>query len=308
MLEIVPASERDAEAVHAVTQQAYGSRPPLDPPSSALTETVDAVRADLAEHGGLLAIEDGAPIGSLRFRFDGRRVWLRRAGVIAALARRGVGTRLATHAHALLARRAIDELVVGVRFALADNRRFWESLSYAETGADDHSYILRRTPPYAGTIETADDMRAVGRRLGQLLRPGDLIVCVGELGAGKTTFAQGVGQGLGVTGAVTSPTFVLARAHDTAGGVPFVHADAYRLGAVADPLGELDALDLDATVAEAVTLVEWGEGLAERLAPNRVVVRMEVADGETRMVVVDGLGVRWAGVDLRSALSGVAAP
>jgi tRNA threonylcarbamoyladenosine biosynthesis protein TsaE len=90
--------------------------------------------------------------------------------------------------------------------------------------------------------------------------------------------------------------------------VPFVHADAYRLGAVADPLGELDGLDLDATVAESVTLVEWGEGLAERLAPNRVEVRIDAADGETRMVVVDGLGVRWAGADLRSALSGVVAP
>jgi tRNA threonylcarbamoyladenosine biosynthesis protein TsaE len=308
MTEFVPASERAAEVVHAITQQAYALRPPLDPPSSALRETVDDVRVDLAEHGGLIAFDNGLPIGSLRFRFDGAAAWLRRVGVVPGHMRRGVGTQLVTHAHALLAQRTLDELRVGVRFALADNRRFWESLTYAELGSDDHSYILSRHPPYAGTIAAPDDMDALGRRLATLLGPGDLIVCIGELGAGKTAFAKGVGAGLGVKDAVTSPTFVLARAHEATAGVTFVHADAYRLGAVADPLGELDTLDLDATVAESVTLVEWGEGLVERIAPDRVEVRISVVDDDTRHVVVDGLGVRWAGIDLRSALAGVPAP
>src|SRR3954471_6549397 len=130
MPEFVPASADDADAVYGVTRQAYAVRPPLDPPSGARTESLDDVRADLATHGGLLAVESGEPIGSLRFRFDGRTAWLRRVGVFPTPLRRGVGTQLVTHAHAALARRDVDELRVGVRLALADNRRFWESLSY----------------------------------------------------------------------------------------------------------------------------------------------------------------------------------
>ena len=87
-----------------------------------------------------------------------------------------------------------------------------------------------------------------------------------------------------------------------------MHADAYRLGAVSDPLGELDALDLDATLEESVTLIEWGAGLAERLASSRVEVRIEATDDDRRAVVVDGLGSRWTAVDLRSAFGGVRAP
>jgi tRNA threonylcarbamoyladenosine biosynthesis protein TsaE len=142
-------------------------------------------------------------------------------------------------------------------------------------------------------------MRELGARLASLLRPGDLVLCIGELGAGKTTLAQGVAAALGVSDPVTSPTFVLARVH-TGRETPFVHADAYRLGGVDDPLGELDALDLDATLEDAVTLIEWGGGLAERLAPARVEVRISVSAEEVRHVVVDALGVRWAGVDMRT--------
>jgi tRNA threonylcarbamoyladenosine biosynthesis protein TsaE len=302
------ATPEDASAVHDVTQRAYASRPPLDPPSGAVTESVDEVRRDLGEHGGLLGLVDGEVIASLRFRRDASAMWLRRVGVVPEHRRNGVGGQLVTHAHAHIAPSDVSELRVGVRFALADNRRFWESLSYTETGSDDHSFILSRRPPYFGVISTPEEMRALGQRLATLLRPGDLIVCVGDLGAGKTTFAQGVGAGLGVEGAVTSPTFVLARAQRSRTGVPFVHADAYRLGAVRDPLGELDALDLDATVDESVTLIEWGEGLAERLTPSRVEVRIAITPDDARTLVIDGLGARWAHEDLRSALVAAAAP
>ncbi|MFL6239921.1 MAG: tRNA (adenosine(37)-N6)-threonylcarbamoyltransferase complex ATPase subunit type 1 TsaE [Actinomycetes bacterium] len=308
MLTFRLATEDDAEVMHQVTQRAYAARPAVDPPSTALSETAVDVRADLAEHGGLIAYADGEAVASLRFRFDGRVAWLRRVGVVPEQARRGVGTHLVTYAHGVLARRPVEDLHVGVRFALADNRRFWETLSYADFGSDEHSYILSRTPPYLALVATGEEMRDLGRRLAALLAPGDVVVCIGELGAGKTTFAQGVGAGLGVETAITSPTFVLARAHRGPSRVPFVHADAYRLGGVADPLGELDALDLDASVDEAVTLVEWGAGLAERLAASRVEVRMDVADDETRSVVIDGLGPRWAGVNLRAALGAVTAP
>src|SRR5262245_23946715 len=100
-------------------------------------------------------------------------------------------------------------------------------------------------------LSTVDDTRAFGRRLAGLLRCGDLVVLTGPLGAGKTALAQGIGAGLGVSGAVTSPTFVIARVHG-GGRLPLVHADAYRIGGVA----EIDDLDLDASLDESVTLVE----------------------------------------------------
>ncbi|MDR0432743.1 MAG: tRNA (adenosine(37)-N6)-threonylcarbamoyltransferase complex ATPase subunit type 1 TsaE, partial [Bifidobacteriaceae bacterium] len=112
----------------------------------------------------------------------------------------------------------------------------------------------------------------LGRQIGRGARAGDLIVLSGELGAGKTTLAQGIGQGLGVRGPVTSPTFVIARVHPTVtDGPDMLHVDAYRLGSA----DELDALDLDTTMASAVTVVEWGEGMAEALSPTRIEVRLE---------------------------------
>jgi tRNA threonylcarbamoyladenosine biosynthesis protein TsaE len=151
----------------------------------------------------------------------------------------------------------------------------------------------------AGTVEA---MRALGARMARLLRPGDLVVLLGELGAGKTTLVQGIGAGLGVDGPVTSPTFVIDRVH-RGGRVPLVHADAYRLGGVA----EVDDLDLDATVEESVTLVEWGAGLVEGLAADRLEVRItrpDEAGDETRRLELTGVGPRWSGVDLAAAIAG----
>jgi tRNA threonylcarbamoyladenosine biosynthesis protein TsaE len=123
-------------------------------------------------------------------------------------------------------------------------------------------------------VDDAAAMRALGRRIGEAAVAGDLIVLSGPLGAGKTTLAQGIGDGLGVRGPITSPTFVLARVHP--GPVPMVHADAYRLGDDAD----LEALDLDADLDEAVTVVEWGEGRVEHLADSCLLVRIERAVGD----------------------------
>lgn len=122
--------------------------------------------------------------------------------------------------------------------------------------------------------EAAPDTREAGRRLGERLRAGDLVILSGELGAGKTTFTQGLAEGLNVRGPITSPTFVIARVHPPlAGGIPLVHVDAYRLGSLA----ELDDLDLDASVEDSVTVVEWGEGKAEVLSGQRFEVRIERA-------------------------------
>ncbi|WP_030175971.1 tRNA (adenosine(37)-N6)-threonylcarbamoyltransferase complex ATPase subunit type 1 TsaE [Spirillospora albida] len=147
------------------------------------------------------------------------------------------------------------------------------------------------------TVPTAADMHELGVRLGGLVRAGDLLVLTGDLGAGKTTLTQGIGAGLGVRGPVTSPTFVIARVHPPLGdGPPLVHVDAYRLGGFA----ELDDLDLDASVDESVTIVEWGEGLAEGLADDRLEVIISRGDGpgEDREVRIDGVGDRWSGLRL----------
>ncbi|HET7531336.1 MAG TPA: tRNA (adenosine(37)-N6)-threonylcarbamoyltransferase complex ATPase subunit type 1 TsaE [Mycobacteriales bacterium] len=145
-------------------------------------------------------------------------------------------------------------------------------------------------------VATAEDMRAFGARLAELLRPGDLVVLTGGLGAGKTTLVQGIGAGLGVVSPVVSPTFVIARVHRD-GRIPLVHVDAYRLGSV----DEVDDLDLDASLEESVTVVEWGAGLVDELSGDRLEVRLDRSSDpadETRRVSVTGVGARWDTADL----------
>lgn len=153
-------------------------------------------------------------------------------------------------------------------------------------------------------LATVSDTRALGVALGRLLAPGDLVVLTGGLGAGKTTLTQGVGEGLGVRGPVTSPTFVIARVHPSlVGGPALVHVDAYRLGGSL----ELDDLDLDASLEQSVTVVEWGHGLAESLADDRLEVVLDVdVDTEERAATVTGIGARWTGQpDVLAGLGGV---
>jgi tRNA threonylcarbamoyladenosine biosynthesis protein TsaE len=139
-------------------------------------------------------------------------------------------------------------------------------------------------------VATAGEMRELGKRLGAQLRAGDLLILSGPLGAGKTTLVQGIAEGLGVRGPITSPTFVIARVHPSlSGGPALVHADAYRLGGVA----ELDDLDLDADTDSVVTAVEWGAGLAEGLAEDRL--EIAIAGDDPREVTLTPVGDRWAG-------------
>jgi tRNA threonylcarbamoyladenosine biosynthesis protein TsaE len=180
--------------------------------------------------------------------------------------------------------------------------------------------------PQTLTVSTAAGMRELGTRLADVLRAGDLVILSGDLGAGKTTLTQGIGAGLGVRGPVTSPTFVIARVHPpvvTVGrglagaGPALLHADAYRLGSAL----ELDDLDLDTEIADSVTVVEWGEGLAEGLAADRLEITISrepeatAASGDLaaaeaaavaaadaadapRTVRIWGIGERWEGIKL----------
>jgi tRNA threonylcarbamoyladenosine biosynthesis protein TsaE len=166
-------------------------------------------------------------------------------------------------------------------------------------------------------VPGAAAMRALGAELAALVRPGDLLVLTGPLGAGKTTLVQGLGEGLGVRGPITSPTFVIARLHPSLrGGPDLVHADAYRLGSRL----EVDDLDLDADTARCVTVVEWGAGLVEELAADRLEISIgwavatrpaaappPAADpgDEPRDVTVTAIGRRWSEVlDRLAGLTG----
>jgi tRNA threonylcarbamoyladenosine biosynthesis protein TsaE len=171
-------------------------------------------------------------------------------------------------------------------------------------------------------LGTAAATRGLGTRLGQLLRAGDLLVLTGDLGAGKTTLTQGLGEGLGVRGPITSPTFVLARVHPSlVGGPPLVHVDAYRLGGTL----ELDDLDLDEAIEESVTVVEWGHGIAERLSDDRLEVVLRTTptnsaptsgpadpdvvlagDDLERTATMTAAGARWATNDAQAALDALA--
>lgn len=143
------------------------------------------------------------------------------------------------------------------------------------------------------TLELAaeGDSLRFGRTLGAELRAGDLVLLDGPLGAGKTVVARGVAAGMGVSGRVTSPTFVIARVHhaDEGDGPELVHVDAYRLGGLAD----IDDLDLDTDLTEAAVVVEWGEGMAEQLADEYLVVRLHRRPDDVREVALEPHGPRW---------------
>ncbi|WP_298122895.1 tRNA (adenosine(37)-N6)-threonylcarbamoyltransferase complex ATPase subunit type 1 TsaE [uncultured Aurantimicrobium sp.] len=149
------------------------------------------------------------------------------------------------------------------------------------------------------TIENPDQMHELGLELGKALRAGDVLVLTGPLGAGKTTLTRGIGEGLGVRGPVTSPTFVLARTHPSlVDGPPLVHVDAYRLNSAV----ELDDLDID--FAHSVVVVEWGAGMLEGIVDSWLDVVIERPEGanagelgeeliEPRIVTLTGHGERW---------------
>ncbi len=242
---------------------------------------------------------------------------LRRVAVDPDLQDRGVASAMVGVAEDTAEERGKDGIWLHVREELPETVQFWTRRFYHPHAQDGSTIEFGKTLWLSREIPTADDMKAFAGRLSTLLRAGDLLVLSGDLGAGKTTFTQGLGDGLGVRGPVTSPTFVIARTHPSlVDGPPLVHVDAYRLGDAA----EIDDIDLDATTDDAVTVVEWGDGLAEQLSDSWLHVRIEVrgarpgdplgtpvdepTSDETRVVTVKPRGPRWVGVPLRSTLLG----
>ncbi len=258
---------------------------------------------------------------------------MRRVSVDPAYQQHGVASVMVGFAEELAGDDGLDGLWLTARVELPETVEFWQRRGYFVVARRDPFLELGKALPVVVGTERPEDTVALGQRLAALLAPGDLLVLAGGLGAGKTTLARGIGAGLGVRGDVTSPTFVIARVHPPTGtGPALVHADAYRLGGVA----ELDDLDLDASLASSVTVVEWGSGVAEGMSASWLEVRLDrrlgagdlddtahtdAADGTDHPVVADGTdqasgaerldprtvtvvphGSRWSGVPLRSAL------
>lgn len=298
-LEVRRVGPEAAAQVYAVVRAAFAARPPLDPPAAALTETEESMAARLAT-GGLLACLDGEPVGALVLDPVGSTTYLRRFGVHPDAQGHGVAAALIEAA--VEEAGDADDLTVVAREELPQTRRFWERQGFREVRRESPNVELRRPlRTHVVQVPDAEAMRGLGRSLAGQLAAGDLIVLSGELGAGKTTFTQGLGRGLGVRGDITSPTFVIARVHPSLiGGPELVHVDAYRLGG----LDELDDLDLDTSLDDAVTVVEWGEGLAEGLSESRLEVAIvrgdEPHDGlDPRRVEITPVGPRWHALSFR---------
>ncbi|WP_122818595.1 tRNA (adenosine(37)-N6)-threonylcarbamoyltransferase complex ATPase subunit type 1 TsaE [Nocardioides pantholopis] len=291
-----------AADVLAVVQEAFAARPPLDPPADALSETVESMARLLGKHGGLLACLDGRPVGALVLDPVGSTMYLRRFGVRPDAQGHGIARRLIDAV--VDAAEGFDDATVVAREELPATVRFWERQGFREIARDSPLVEMRR--PLRTCVFEAPDasaMRSLGRSLAGQLAPGDLIVLSGGLGAGKTTLTQGLGAGLHVRGDVTSPTFVIARVHPSlVGGPALVHVDAYRLGGIE----ELDDLDLDTDLDEAVTVVEWGEGLAEGLTESRLEIRIVRSteagpedEVDPRRVEITPVGPRWHALSFR---------
>ena len=290
MTEVHTVDGSRAADVLAVIHESFGDRPPLDPPATALDETLESVRQALDTHGGLLVEHEGQPVGALLLEPRGRLLGLRRVGVLASVRGLGVAAKMASRAEQIATARHFGGIELEARVELPKTVAFWSKQGYVESGRNGNRLNMLKMLPITRVLVTAEDTRAYGTWLATVLRRSDLVILTGDLGAGKTTLTQGIGEGLGVRGDVTSPTFVISRIHPSLGeGPPLVHVDAYRLGSSAD----LDDLDLDTDLEDAVTVVEWGEGLAEALSIDRLELTLTRGDDDRRTLSLTPVGSRW---------------
>lgn len=294
------ASAEDAAGMVEVIHAAFGARPALDPPSPAIVETAASIAQSLRRGTGIYARVAGRPAGAiLILPGSNGAATFSRVSVHPDFQRHGVASAMVAAAESLAARLGFQRVELLAREELAGPVTFWRHRGFTRDHDVPHGMILTKPLPVMIKVPTTAAMRDLGTRLARLLGPGDVVIASGDLGAGKTTLTQGIGRGLGTTGRVISPTFVLSRIHPSAAGRPaLVHVDAYRLSGP----DELDDLDLDATVPDSVTVVEWGRGVAEGLAADRLEIDIwrpaaDSADpGESdseRIVTIRPVGIRW---------------
>jgi len=292
----------DAPSMLRIIREAFSARPSLDPPADAFGDDLAAIADRLASQVGIIASVGGRDAGCLFLSSHEDGVgMLHRVSVLPDQRQHGVAAEMVRAAAHVALDLGLRRIRLIARRELPQMVAWWGKHGFTVVDElDEHRYVLSTELPVRVVVPTADDMRLLGVRLARLMRAGDLVVASGELGAGKTTLTQGLGEGLGVEGPITSPTFVLSRIHPARNGGPaLVHVDAYRLGSAA----ELEDIDLDSSLAETITIVEWGEGLAEGLSDDRLEIEIDrsgdVAD-DTRTVLLRGVGERWQGVDLQA--------
>lgn len=284
----------DAERMLTVITDAFGHRPPVDPPPPALSETVESVRSALGKGFGVIAEVDGEAVGTVIVVVEDEHAWITRVSVRPALQRHGIASLMIEVVLDLLAEQGVPTADLIAREEFPRVVAWWTRHGFSQVGAEGTRLHLSRAMPVCVEVPTAEEMRELGRGLAGLVAAGDLLIASGDLGAGKTTLTQGLGAGMGVSGPIISPTFVLARIHPQPNGGPgLVHVDAYRLGSFA----EVEDLDLEGSLGDSVTLVEWGTGIAEGLSDDRleVDIRRSLDPGdETRLVFLTPIGDRWA--------------
>lgn len=288
----------EANQIHQLLAQ-HSAGELADNPDCQLCQTPEILQGKLAEGYGLAAVAGSEIVGFVfldlpemaDLDFESRIGELSKICVFASDHQSDVTVELVNAAVGLASRAGAKQLQ-----AKTDSSAFdWAAIGFEP--ATDSAGLVSRALPTVVVAETADQMRAIGARLAKLLKAGDLIIASGELGSGKTTLTQGIGSGLDVSGPVISPTFVLSRVHKSnCGGPMLVHVDAYRLSSAA----ELADIDLDVTLEDAVTLVEWGTGIAESLTEDRLeidILRSLDPAENTREIFFTGIGKRWAEVD-----------
>jgi tRNA threonylcarbamoyladenosine biosynthesis protein TsaE len=303
-LVVTIASPQDAAAMVEVIHSAFSARPPLDPPSTAITETAESLSASLRRGSGVFARVGSRPAGVIMVLPGVEAVaTFSRVSVHPDLQRHGIASAMVAAAEELAAIQGFQQVELFTRVEFPEFLAFWQHRGFVVSRVVPHGVILAKPLPLAIKVPTREAMLRLGERLAQLLERGDVIIAGGDLGAGKTTLTQGIGRALGSEGPIISPTFVLSRIHPSAIGRPtLMHVDAYRLSSSY----ELDDLDLDAAVADSITVVEWGQGIAEGLAEDRLEIDIwtspadvsAVSDDSERVVTFRTVGARWDGVDL----------
>lgn len=285
------ATQADASTMLQVAHAAFSARRAVDPPAAALTDTVEDYRRALARGWGVCALVQDRIVGSLLIAPAGEVATLRRVAVLPEAAGCGVAKHLVAGAVSLAADAGLSRVELACRHEFPELAAWWHAHGFATLRDQAGEWILGRDLPVVVEVPDATAMHQLGVHLAGVLRAGDLVIASGDLGAGKTTLTQGIGEGLGVEGPVISPTFVLSRVHRNPGDGPdLVHVDAYRMGSA----DELADIDLDQTLQTSVTLVEWGAGLAEWLAEDRLEIDIDRST-EPRRVTLTGVGPRWAG-------------